>query len=164
MVVKRELDDKMTGLFEQANGDADLKRELLHDPLAVAEKFGVEFKEIEIEHLKKLGALMDLADEIKTGRLYPRPPIFYPMHIWQIQEILEIFSRIMPGTIGPGPIFYPAEPNWAFYSPSWVSYSFEGRGGGSGISWGKPGPVFYPASLLNFLKERLSQILQVMQG
>ncbi|HMD90472.1 MAG TPA: hypothetical protein VKF38_15025, partial [Anaerolineaceae bacterium] len=61
MEEKRELGDKMTGLFEQANGDPELKRLLLHDPAAVAEKYGVKFKEIEIENLKKIGSLMDLA-------------------------------------------------------------------------------------------------------
>jgi hypothetical protein len=165
MDVKRELDDKMTGLFEKANGDPDLKRQLLHDPASVAEKYGVKFKENEIESLKNIGALMDLADEIKIGRLYPRPPIFYPMHVWQIQEMMEIFTHIMPGSIGPGPIFYPAEPNWAFYRPSWIAYSFEGQGGGGSVSsWGRPGPIFYPASLINFMKERMAQILQVLQG
>jgi hypothetical protein len=165
MEVKRELDDKMTGLFEQANGDPELKRLLLHDPAAVAEKYGVKFKEIEIENLKKIGSLMDLADEIKIGRLYPFPPIFYPMHVWQIQEILEIFTHIMPGSIGPGPIFYPAESNWAVYRPGWIAYSIEGGNGGGSLSgWGRPGPIFYPASLMNFMKERMEQILQVLQG
>jgi hypothetical protein len=164
MEVIRETNDKMESLFEQANSNPELKRELMHDPGAVAEKFGVDFKDDEIEHLKKLGALMDLADEIKTGRLYPRPPSFYPMHLWQIEEILEIFTHIMPGSIGPGPIFYPAQ-EWSFSRPGWVSYSLDGpNGGGSASRWGRPGPIFYPASLINFMKERMSQILQVLQG
>lgn len=167
------MDDKMTNLFEQAYSNPELKRRLLHDPRAVAAEYKVEFNSDEIEQLQKLGGLMDLADEIKTGRLYPRPPIFYPMHVWQIQELLEIFTRLLPGSIGPGPIFYPA-PDFggqsvAFsaraFNPGWISYRGEDPNGGGGTShWEIPGPIFYPASLRNFMKERLVQILQVQQG
>ncbi len=153
----------MTALFEQAYKDPVLKRKLLHEPRAVAEKFKVEFKPDEIEHLQKLGALMDLADEIKTGRLYPRPPIFYPMHVFQIQEILEIVARIIPGGFHPGPISYRAEP-MAFFRPGWNGYPPDDPGGGGGgvvSGWHIPGPIYYPAHLLNFMRESLEEILQV---
>jgi hypothetical protein len=167
------MDEKMTNLFEQAYSNPELKRRLLHDPREVAAEFKVEFKADEIEQLQKLGGLMDLADEIKTGRLYPRPPIFYPMHVWQIQELLDIFTRLLPGSFGPGPIFYPAQEfgsqTMAFsahaFNPGWVSYRGEDfTGGGSASRWVIPGPIFYPASLRNLMKERLVQILQVQQG
>jgi hypothetical protein len=180
--LKKGIEDKLADLFEQANRDPALKRDLLRDPRAVAEKFGVKFNDDEVQQLQKLGALSELTEEIKFGRLYPRPPIFYPIHIWQIKELLEIFSRLIPGDIvtypGPGPIFYPA---WDFgqkpvfttraFRPGWVNYPGDDQGG-SGSTWKGgvvygggviPGPIFYPASLRNLLKERLLQILQVSQ-
>jgi hypothetical protein len=171
--IKSALSDKMKDLFEQAYSDPELKRELLHNPLAVAKKFGVEFNASEVEQLQKLGGLTDLALEIKTGRLYPRPPSFYPIHVWQIQELLEIISHVLPGTAGPGPIFYPASELGSqtamfaanAYNPGWVTYPGDnGSGaGGTGSRWVTPGPIFYPAGLRNFIKQRLVQILQVKQ-
>lgn len=168
-------EDRLAELFEQAHRDPALKRELLRDPRAVADKFDVKFDDDEVQQLQNLGALSELADEIKFGRLYPRPPIFYPIHIWEIKELLEIFSRLIPGNIitypGPGPIFYPASkfggmPAFAAraYHPGWVTYPGDDQGGGGGGVYGGgviPGPIFYPASLISFLKERLVQILQV---
>ena len=166
----------MTDLFEQANANPELKRELLHNPGEVGKKFGVEFNEEDIMHLQNLGALADLADEVKFGHLYPPGPIFYPIHIWQIQELVDIFTQLLPGSTfkfpHPGPIFYPAESGSqgvAFaataFNPGWVSYRGEDPGGGGGTisGWKIPGPIFYPAKLRNFMMERLAQILQVKQ-
>jgi hypothetical protein len=175
------MEDKMAGLFDQAHRDPALKAELLRNPHVVAEKFGVEFSDDEVMQLKKLGALTELADDIKFGRLYPRPPIFYPINIWRIKELLDIFTQLIPGDIvtypGPGPIFYPA---WDFsqkpvftaraYHPGWVGYPADDQGGGGTVKVGGvfgggvvPGPIFYPASLRNFMKWRLQLILQVSQ-
>lgn len=173
----KKLDDELTELFEQAHRNPELKRELLRNPEAVAERFGVKLKDEEVQQLQKLGTLSELAEEIKYGRLFPRPPIFYPIDVWRINELLNIFSHLIPGDIitypGPGPIFYPAQPigrNAMFatraYNPDWVTYPGEqgsGKGGGSYAVRLIPGPIFYPAGLHNLLKERLSQILQIRQ-
>jgi len=172
--LKKGTEGKFSDLFEQAHRDPELKRELLRDPARVAEKFGVKLEEEEVLQLKKLGALSELAEEIKFGRLYPRPPIFYPINIWEINELVNIFTHLIPGdTItypGPGPIFYPASGfgrNMVFatqaYKPGWVTYPGDDQGGGvhGGGVIHIPGPIFYPAGLRMLLKERLSQILQV---
>lgn len=170
--LKKLPDEKLAELFEQAHHDLELKHQLLRDPRAVGDKFGVKFSDDEVKQLQQLGGLTELAEEIKVGRLYPRPPIFYPIHVWQIKELLDIFTHLIPG-----PIFYPA-PDYshmpvyttrAAYNPGWVTYPGDDPGGGGssgGIHTGGgviPGPIFYPAGLRNFIKERLVQILQVKQ-
>jgi len=173
--LKSQPDENLTKLFEQAHRDPELKRELLRNPQAVAEKFGVKFNEDEVAQLQKLGSLSELAEDIKYGRLYPRPPIFYPIHVWQINELLDIFSHLIPGGgvtyPGPEPLIpstYGQTAMFAMnaYRPGWVTYpGDDGQGGGSGgKGWAIPGPIFYPAGLRNILKERLVQILQVKQG
>lgn len=177
--IAKKPDDRLTALFEMAHRDPELKAELLRNPQAVAEKYGVEFSEGEVQQLQNLGALTALTADIKYGRLYPRPPIFYPIHIWEINELLEIFKRLIPGPIfypAPGPIFYPAPPDFQRfavyaargYHPEWITYpgddpSGSGSGGGGSGKWGGviPGPIFYPASLISFIRIRLEQILQV---
>jgi hypothetical protein len=176
----KNVDEKREQLFEMANRDPELKKMLIRDPRAVAEKYGVKFSDEEVLELQKLAGIADLVDEVKFGRLYPRPPIFYPIHVWQINDLLEIFSKLIPSDFvgGIGPIFYPA-PDYtqrsismtrAAYPPGWVSYPGDDQGGGGswkggGIYGGGvvPGPIFYPAGLRNILKERLIQILQVKQ-
>jgi len=177
--LQNQLDKKLADLFEQAHRDPELKRELLRNPRAVAEKFNVKLDDEEVQNLQKLGALTELADDIKLGRLYPRPPIYYPIHIWQIKELVDIFSHLISAeTITPsGPIFYPA-PDFGqqvmfaarAYRPQWVTYPGDGdSGGGSGVGGGihgggvVPGPIFYPAGLRRLMIERLVQILQVKQ-
>ena len=160
-----QLNKNLTDLFEQAHRDPEFKRRLLHDPAALAKERDLEFSPEEIGHLQKLGGLMDLTEEISLGRLYPRPPIFYPMQMFQIEELLKIIARLLPGSLGPGPVFYPAGP-WVFARPGSVTYPPDDptTGGGGVIGgWGGPGPVFYPASLVNFMKARLFQILQIRQ-
>lgn len=172
----KKLDNDFVELFEKAHQDPELKRELLQNPEAVGERFGVKFSDDEVQQLKKLGALSDLAQEIKYGRLFPPTPIFYPIDIWRVNELLEIFAHLIPGTItypGPGPIFYPAQPfgrNLAFttraFNPDWVTYPGEpgaGQGGGGTIRHVIPGPIFYPAGLRMLIRERLVQILKIQQ-
>jgi len=169
--VEKETECKLTNLFEQAHRDPELKRKLLRNPQAVAKEFGVTLQDDEVVQLKKLGMLTEMADEIKFGRLYPRPPIFYPINLWEIQELVDIFTHLIPGGFtGPGPIFYPADgfgQNMVFatraYKPGWVTYPGDDQGGGT-VGRGVvhiPGPIFYPASLRVLLKERLAQILRV---
>jgi len=177
-----KLDEGLANLFEQANRDPELKRELLRNPKAVAERFGAKFSDDEVLQLQKLGMLSELTEEIKYGRLFPRPPIFYPIDIWRINELVDIFAHLIPGgTVtypGPEPIFYPAHSfgrnmmfNLRYYKPGWVTYPGPEPGGGQGGSGGNvgggggiiPGPIFYPAGLLNLLKLRLAQILQIRQ-
>ena len=161
-----QLNKNLTDLFEQVHRDPELKRRLLHDPAALAKERALEFSPEEIDHLKKLGGLMDLAEDINFGRLYPRPPIFYPIQMLQVEELLKIITQLLPGTLGPGPVFYPAGP-WVFRRPGWIRYPTDDPtvGGGPRGPWGGggPGPVFYPASLINFMKERLFQIFQIRQ-
>lgn len=176
----KNLEDKRVELFEKAHRDPELKKQLIRDPRVVGEKFGVRFGDDEVLQLQKLGAIAELAEEIKFGRLYPRPPIFYPINVWQINDLLDIFTHLIPGNItypGPGPIFYPAPDfglNVGFamhaYPPRWVGYPSDDPGSGGGWKGGGiygggviPGPIFYPAGLRNILKQRLQYILQVKQ-
>ena len=48
--LKSQPDENLTKLFEQAHRDPELKRELLRNPQAVAEKFGVETRFFESEN------------------------------------------------------------------------------------------------------------------
>lgn len=177
----KNIDDKRTELFEMAHRDPSLKKELIRDPRAVADRFGVKFSDQEIQELQKLSVVSELVQEVKYGRLFPRPPIFYPVRVWQINDLLDIFTQLIPsdfvGTIGPGPVFYPADIGQQMggsmtRAGSWVSYPGDEGGGGGGGRWKGgsifgggvvPGPIFYPARLRNFMKERLIQILQVKQ-
>ncbi len=145
-------------LFEQAHRDPALKSELLRDPKAVAEKFKVQLSEVEIEELKKVGSLVELTEEIKFGRLFKRPPIYYPIHIWQIQELTDIFSHLIEVGINvPGPIFYPID-----VAKDHGENIVAGNTGGVYLKF-HPEWVFYPASLRQLIKERLVQILQAQQ-
>ncbi len=134
----KKSEDRLAELFERAHRDPALKRELFSEPRAVGERFGIKFNDEEVQQFQKLGALSELAEEIKYGRLYPRPPIFYPIHVWEISELLDIFTRLIPGNIVtyPGPIFYPA-PEFRkmsgfaarAYHPGWVTYPGDDPGG-----------------------------------
>ncbi len=149
--ITKSVDQKKADLFEQAHRDPELKRLLLQNPQAAAERCGVKLEEDEVEQLKKLGALSEMAEEIIYGRLYPRPPIYYPIHVWEIEELLGIFSTLVTDEM-------------TLTTPAAARNIVAGTGdGGSGLIALHPEWVFYPAKLRNALKDRLMQILQVNQ-
>jgi len=168
-------ESKFEALFEAANRDPTLKKKLLQNPQAVAEEFGVKFTGPEVDQLKKLGAIVELAEDIKFGRLYPGipPHVGYPVTVWKARELAGIIRQIIPPPLSgypaqrimrqaagrmamknfqvPGPIFYPPD-DWPWGGGGW-------RGGG-GVIFYRPGPIFYPAGWLSQLEATLTQILQ----
>jgi hypothetical protein len=140
------MDQKKTELFELAHRDPELKRRLLRNPAAVAEEAGVKLEEEEIIQLKKVAALTDLGDDIVYGRLFPRPPIGYPERVWEIEELLDIFSSLV---IGAGPVSSPVVGGEQGESVAMLAYN--------------PIWIKYPASLRNMLKERLVNVLQIAE-
>ena len=154
----------LESLFEAANRDPALKRRLLANPKVVAEEWKVELNDQELEQLTKLGVLVELADDVKFGRLYPKPgPIFYPISVWKVREVADIIRNLIPHISYRGPVSYRGQignahiPQTIFYPPD----DGNGPGGkwGGGSSWGmvvKPGIIFYPAELLSRIEENLA--------
>ncbi|HVN55705.1 MAG TPA: hypothetical protein VMT46_15330 [Anaerolineaceae bacterium] len=165
----------LEALFEAANRDPALKKRLLANPRQVAEEYKVKLEDEDVEQLTKLGALVELADDVRFGRLYQLvdPRIFYPVSVWRVHEVVSIFRDLIPH-IGypapdvfqggrfsgmmrarfPNPIFYPADDTGG------------GFGGWHGGGWGTvfyPGVIFYPAQLLNRLEAVLAAKLAATQ-
>lgn len=146
------LNGKMTkaDLFEQAHRDPEFKRLLLKDPGPVAEKCGVSLEEPEIEALKKLSVLVEFGDDIVFGRLFPPPPPGYPVEIWKVQELLDIFTSLIAEglpTIG-----------------SFSNMTADGADESTTMVIHPPRWVFYPPSWRIFLKDRLVAALRIKQS
>ena len=99
---------RMQELFDAAHRDRSLKVELLSDPQAVGERYGVKFTREETERLQKLGAFMEMADEAKVGTLFRRcdPRVCYTSTVWLQQEVIELVTVFVHPK---DPIFYPVE-------------------------------------------------------
>jgi hypothetical protein len=88
-------------MFEAADKDHSFRSQLLANPRDVAKEWGVELDDREVERLIKLNAFLELADEIKWGRLYRfcDPRVCYPSTVWLQDDVIDII-RIL----GPKPI------------------------------------------------------------
>ncbi len=156
-------DKNLEALFEAANRDPALKRRLLANPKKVAEEWKVNLSDQDIEQLTKLGVIAELADDVKFGRLYPKPgPIFYPISVWKVREVVDIIGNLFPHVSYRGPVSYRGQmgtfrvPGPIFYPPD-DGTGPAGRWGG-GSSWGtvvNPGVIFYPPQLLSRIEENL---------
>ncbi len=135
-------------LFEAANHDPELKKRLLENPKAVAKEWNVALSDQEVEQLIKLNAVVELASDIKFGKLYPVPgPIYYPVNVWRIKELLQIIESVLPATqINPAtPVYRNAQSD----APTETVGTYE-------IAKIPPGFIYYPPQFLNFAEKILS--------
>ncbi len=102
---------KLQNLFEEAHKDRSLKIRLLSDPEKVAKERGIEFGKREVERLKKVGAVVEMLNEAKIGRVFRCDPrVCYPVTLWLKVEILDLIKEIVVvrppggGVTYPGPI------------------------------------------------------------
>ncbi len=153
----------LESLLEAANRDPALKRRLLANPKLVAGEWKIELSDQDVEQLTKLGVIAELADDVKFGRLYPKPgPIFYPISVWKVREIVDIIGNLIPHVSYRGPVSYRGQIG-TFHIPKPIFYPADdgtGTGGrwGGVSSWGtvvNPGVIFYPAQLLTRIEENL---------
>ena len=96
-------DMRMRKLFEAAHRDPRLKKQLLHSPMEVAAEWQVELSEQDAEQFLKLGKFLQVAEEFKSGTLYPvsDPRITYPMTVWRHEAMVDIIEKWRL-------VFYPA--------------------------------------------------------
>jgi hypothetical protein len=133
----KQPENRFEQLFEAANRDPDLKKKLLANPHEVAEQWNVKFSEHDVEQLTKLNAVVELANDVQYGRLYPKPgPIGYPIDIWRIRAVSDIFGLVIKNI----PKGYPPYRSFETNAAADVSAAF-----GLKII---PGPIFYPIELL----------------
>lgn len=153
----------LESLFEAANRDPALKKRLLANPKAVAGEWKVELSDQDVEQLTKLGVIVELADDVKFGRLYPKiGPIFYPISVWKVREVVDIIGNLIPHVSYRGPVSYRGQFG-NFHIPRPIFYPADDGSGAGGrwggvSSWGtvvNPGVIFYPAQLLTRIEENL---------
>jgi hypothetical protein len=109
-MAKSRQDVKMQELFEAAHKDRHLKLRLLDNPKKVAKEWGVELGPREVERLTKVGAFLELANEVKFGRVWRcDPQVCYPATVWLRQELIDLVEGII---IHPDPdwVKYPGPP------------------------------------------------------
>ncbi|UCG59877.1 MAG: hypothetical protein JSU70_10220 [Phycisphaerales bacterium] len=106
-MAKSREDIKIQELFEAAHKDRHLKLRLLDNPKKVAKEWGIELGPREAERLTKLGAFVELANEVKFGRVWRcDPKVCYPSTVWLRQELIDLLE----GIIRP-------DPDWIKYPP-----------------------------------------------
>jgi hypothetical protein len=89
-------DQKTQELFEAANRDAQLKARLLANPRKVAEEWGVKLEERAVERLTKLGAFVELANEVAQGSVFRCDPrVCYPVDVWLRSEAVHLIRRLV---------------------------------------------------------------------
>jgi hypothetical protein len=99
-------------MMETCDQDQKLKARLFQDPKAVAKEHGVELSDDEVQQLKRVGALMSLVGEFKTGRVGRGPfgtyPIGYPIDQWWKSTVFNhvVSYRSLYNPLF-NPIFYP---------------------------------------------------------
>ena len=103
----------ITKMMEACEQDPKLKARLFRDPKAVAKEHGVELSDIEVQQLKRVGTLMDLASEFKAGRIGGRGPlngypVGYAIDTWWKDTIFNhvVSYRSLYNPLF-NPIFYP---------------------------------------------------------
>jgi len=99
-------------MMEACDQDPKLRARLLHDPAAVAKENGLELSDNEVQQLKRVGALINLVNEFKAGRIGRGPiggyPIGYPIDQWWKSTVFNhvISYRSLYNPLF-NPIFYP---------------------------------------------------------
>ena len=94
-------------LFEAAHKDPVLRRRLLLEPRTVSKEWGVELDERAVERLTKLGAFVELAEEVAQGSVFScDPTVCYPVRLWHRNAAAQLVRSVIRI---PDPIFYPAE-------------------------------------------------------
>jgi hypothetical protein len=107
--MEQKAEMKFKELFEEAHRDPVLKMKLLNHPEAVAKEWGVNLGEREIGRLKKVGAFLELSNELKSGRVFRcNPQVCYPVTVWFRNEAISLLREYVI-ILKKDCIFYPAE-------------------------------------------------------
>ena len=100
-------------MMEACDQDPNLRARLFQDPMAVAKEYKVELTGDEVTQLKRVGELVGLVAQFKTGRIGGRGPLSgypvgYPIDQWWKQVIFNhvISYRTLYNPLF-NPIFYP---------------------------------------------------------
>ncbi len=145
-------------LMSEANINPQLRAELLRNPEAVAERFGVKLGEEEVARLKKLGAFTELVAEVKNGRISSCDPrVCYPSTLWEQNTLKELIAELIPRRRLPifYPVFYPA-PDWTGASRSDVGRAYSAARLRARFI---PEEIYYPADVFSHHFERLREDL-----
>ena len=97
-------EEKLSSLFDAAHKDRHLKLRLLSEPERVAEEWGVKLGKRETERLRKLGAFVELATELRVGSIFRCDPrVCYPVSTWLRWETVRLVRDLVKYHV-----FYPA--------------------------------------------------------
>ncbi len=92
--------------------------------------------------------MVELANDIEFGKLYPKPdPIFYPVNVWRIKELVKIIDSVLPAN--QLNLANPAYRNAETDVPVEAVGTYD-------IAKIPPGHIYYPPQFLKFAERILS--------